>query len=631
MPLSAGRERLEGGIAFGVPFLAYAFTTAPGLTGEDSGAFLTAAYEFGILHPPGYPLWCLLARAFATLLPFGDFAWRVNLFSGFSSALACALGWRLLRRRGVGSAGAVSGAALAGLADAVWGQSVIAEVYGATLLGVFGALLALDRWREVPTPRRFAAFLFVGGLFLTLQPLARGLLPIFLAYAFLERPALLRDRRSLAVGALALLAGLLPILYLPLRSAADPFLDWGNPETPRALWNHLTMRQYTHGEDLGMDPPTYLGFGPRMGRFGEILLSQFPLPVLGLAGIGTALAARRWGRFGALLLATALATSVGLVYATSLRDAFFFPPAYETYSLPAFALLGLFAGAAVDGLRGWKAGRLLALPLGILAVAWTAADNGPRNDRSEDRFFEPFGRALLENVEPDGVLLAAGDHLVFPCLFLQRVRGVRTDVHLPQRYGYLEETELGALSREERDRRRTLRGAPRLAFDAGLVIRRWIATRPVYAVGIPFDPGACQGLEGSVATSEGMFLRISLPGMLNPAAAREKDRAAWRRLSFPPLEDESRDRSERLAAALVRVTRGLHRIRQGDLDGGRTDLMSLLRNDLTDSLSLVVGARALAAGGAQDEAVTLLREALRRGPDSEGARRFLAELEGRPR
>ncbi len=520
---------------------------------------------------------------------------------------------------------------LAGLGDAVWGQSVIAEVYGATLLGVLATLLALDRWREVPTPRRFAVLLFAGGLSLSLQPLARGLLPIFLAYAFLERPGLLRDRRSLAVGALALLTGLLPILYLPLRSAADPFLDWGNPETPGALWNHLTLRQYTHGEELGMDPPTFLGFGPRMGGFGEILIAQFPLPILGLAGLGMLLSARRWGKFGALLLATALATSVGLVYATSLRDAFFFPPAYETYCLPSFALLGLFAGAALDGLRGWKPGRLLAPLLGLVAVAWTAAANGTRNDRSEDCFFEPFARALLENVEPDGVLLAGGDHLVFPCLFVQRVRNVRTDVLLPQRYGYFEESDLGPLSTEERARRGTLRGAPRLAFDAGLVVRRWIATRPVYVLGIPFDPGACRGLEGSAVTSEGMLGRISLPGALSPAEARARDEAAWRRLALPPLEDRSPDRSERLAVALVRVTRGLHRLQAGDVEGARDDFKSLLSNDLIDAPALVLGARALAAAGAREDAVAILREALRRAPDSEGARRSLAEVEGGPR
>ncbi|HKB16411.1 MAG TPA: hypothetical protein VKF62_10110, partial [Planctomycetota bacterium] len=451
------------------------------------------------------------------------------------------------------------------------------------------------------------------------------------AYAFVERPGLLRDGRSLGAGALALLAGLLPILYLPLRSAANPFLDWGNPESPGALWNHLALRQYTHGEELGMDPPTYLGFGPRIGKFGEILLAQFPLPVLGLAGVGGLLAARRWGKFGLLLLATALATSVGLVYATSLRDAFFFPPAYETYSLPAFALLGLFAGAALDGLGAWKVGRLLAPALGLAAVAWTAAANAPRNDRSEDRFFEPFGRALLENVEPDGVLLAAGDHLVFPCLFLQRVRKVRTDVLLPQRYGYFEEAELGALSMEERERRRTLHGAPRLAFDAAMVVRRWIATRPVYLLGIPFDPGACRGLEGSMVTPEGMLRRVSLPGTLSPAAAREKDEAAWRRMSLPPLQDESRDRSERLAVALVHVTRGLHRTQNGDLEGARNDFRSLLRNDLADSTSLVLGARALSSAGAREDAAAILREALRRAPDSEIARRFLVEVEGGPR
>jgi hypothetical protein len=554
----------------------------------------------------------------------------VNLFSGFCAALACALGGRLLRGCGVRREGALAGAWLAGLADAVWGQSGIAEVYGTTLLAVFATLLLLHRWRESPTSGRFSAFLLVAGLSLCLQPLARGLLPLFLGYAILERPRLLREGRTLGWGALALLLGLLPILYLPLRSAAEPYLDWGNPETPRALWNHLAMRQYTHAEELGMDPPTFLGFGPRMEAFGGVLVRQFPWPVLALAGWGGIVATRRWGKFGVLLAATTVATSVLLVWFTSFRDAFFFPPAYETYCVPAFALLGLLAGAGIDALPLGRASRMMGPTVALAALAWTAAGNAPRNDRSDERFFEPFGRALLDNVERGGVLVAMGDHLVFPCLFLQRVRGYRTDVLVAQRYGYLEESDLGPLSQEERARRRGLRGAERWAFDEAMAVRRWLGSRPVYVAGMktPEHYRGFRGLEGTLAVPEGILVRVHPPGGVTLGEARERSGSVWARLDLPPIDERSRDRSVLLAAALVRLTRGMHRAASGDLAGAREDLGALLRNPLADPVSLFNGARALAAAGARPEACELLRGALRISPRFEAARRLLVDLEG---
>ena len=53
----------------------------------------------------------------------------------------------------------------------------------------------------------------------------------FAGAALLVEPQLLRRGRDLASAALGFAAGLLPYLYLPLASRADPALDWGDPET----------------------------------------------------------------------------------------------------------------------------------------------------------------------------------------------------------------------------------------------------------------------------------------------------------------------------------------------------------------------------------------------------------------
>src|SRR5712692_5416630 len=68
----------------------YTWTLAPTVTLVDSGELIVAARSLGIAHPPGFPLYVLLAHA-ATLLPFGNVARRVNFASALFAALAAAL------------------------------------------------------------------------------------------------------------------------------------------------------------------------------------------------------------------------------------------------------------------------------------------------------------------------------------------------------------------------------------------------------------------------------------------------------------------------------------------------------------------------------------------------------------
>ncbi|OXB57949.1 hypothetical protein ASZ78_009356 [Callipepla squamata] len=69
----------------------YAGTLQPALPGGDAGELITAAYELGVAHPPGYPLFTLLAGLAMRLLPGGSAAGRVNLLGAVLGAAAAAL------------------------------------------------------------------------------------------------------------------------------------------------------------------------------------------------------------------------------------------------------------------------------------------------------------------------------------------------------------------------------------------------------------------------------------------------------------------------------------------------------------------------------------------------------------
>ena len=78
--------------------IVYIRTCSPTVTGGDNGELITAAYVLGVAHPPGYPLWTMLAALVIRLLEFTqwDVAYRVNLMSTVFGGMAAAFLFRSL-------------------------------------------------------------------------------------------------------------------------------------------------------------------------------------------------------------------------------------------------------------------------------------------------------------------------------------------------------------------------------------------------------------------------------------------------------------------------------------------------------------------------------------------------------
>src|SRR5262245_19201331 len=83
-------ELLCAATVFLVALLVYSWALAPTVTPTDSGELILAAYGLGVAHPPGFPLWIMLAHL-ASLVPIGNVAVRINFSSAVFAALACAM------------------------------------------------------------------------------------------------------------------------------------------------------------------------------------------------------------------------------------------------------------------------------------------------------------------------------------------------------------------------------------------------------------------------------------------------------------------------------------------------------------------------------------------------------------
>jgi hypothetical protein len=103
------------------------------------------AYALGITHPTGYPTYVMLAHLF-TYLPFGDVAYRVNLASAVSAALAVAAVFAaayLLSRRILAAA---AGALAFATGTTFWSVAVVAEVYALNVLLILLPIISLLLW-----------------------------------------------------------------------------------------------------------------------------------------------------------------------------------------------------------------------------------------------------------------------------------------------------------------------------------------------------------------------------------------------------------------------------------------------------------------------------------------------------
>ena len=83
---------------FVIVLLIYVVTLAPTTAFWDASEYIAAARVLGIPHPPGNPLFVILAHTFGLLPLAGDYAARINLFAATTSAGAAAF-WFLVAER----------------------------------------------------------------------------------------------------------------------------------------------------------------------------------------------------------------------------------------------------------------------------------------------------------------------------------------------------------------------------------------------------------------------------------------------------------------------------------------------------------------------------------------------------
>ena len=154
-----------GGIMFLVASFVYLSTLEPTASFWDCGEFIASSYKLEVGHPPGNPVFQIIARVFTFFGGREQAAVLVNAASAICSALTIMflfwtithLGRRIVERNkeelSLGSALAVLGAGVVGalaytFSDSFWFSAVEAEVYAMSSLFTAAVFWAMLKWEE---------------------------------------------------------------------------------------------------------------------------------------------------------------------------------------------------------------------------------------------------------------------------------------------------------------------------------------------------------------------------------------------------------------------------------------------------------------------------------------------------
>jgi hypothetical protein len=240
-------------------FALYVLTLSPTTAFWDTSEYIATARIMGIPHPPGNPLFVVLARAWHILLePFGlSTAVRINLFSAFMSAAAHSF-WFLLADRvlafySTNRVFRLVGAAVAVLVSAtaftVWNQSNVNEkVYTVTLFTIALLSWLAFRWRdrlgEGKDDNLILLMLFILALSVGNHLMAFLAAPALIAFILMVEPRTLMNWRLYVAGVFVIVLGLSIHMFLPIRAGLKPVINEADPtceSVTDALTSVVTM------------------------------------------------------------------------------------------------------------------------------------------------------------------------------------------------------------------------------------------------------------------------------------------------------------------------------------------------------------------------------------------------------
>lgn len=471
-----------GGIIAVTAFVVYLRTLAPTVDFIDSGELAAVATTLGIAHPTGYPLFTLVGWVFAHL-PLGlRTIHQLNLMSAVLCSIALFFYYRLFvlllsdnmqaafgaknprpdkqKAGGVGALvdrrgllsyqvdrerkiAAAVGTLLLAFSETYWSLALSIEVYSLHILFLALSVLFFTRAILEYMNNRSSrdsllwwyGFALTLGLSFTNHMTTILLAPGFLYLYFKTHGFFRSSWVKIAKATIPFLVGFSVYLYLPLRAAQAPLLNWGNPATLEKFWWHFTGKQYRVWIFSSVESAA-----KQLQYFLESFPEEFAYLPLLLAFAGLVSLFRN--------MRTMFVYTVVLFLGCVLYSINYDIHDIDSYFLLAYAVTAMWiAFGALTVIRKIK-NQFNQMALGVVLVGMPVYVHYGRVDESKNFVVEDYTMNMFASLEPNALVLSyQWDYFVSASYYYQLVERIRPDVvvldkELFRRSWYFQQLEL---------------------------------------------------------------------------------------------------------------------------------------------------------------------------------------------
>ncbi|MGQ1889314.1 glycosyltransferase family 117 protein [Thermophagus sp. OGC60D27] len=189
------RRNLSGLLVLMTSLIVYFFTVSPTVSFWDCGEFIASAYRLQVPHPPGAPVYLLLARFFSMWVSDASMvAFSINILSVIASTFSVFFLYKILllllgvmttgetlKKRLFMEMASVAGALMFAFTDSMWYSAVESEVYASSLFFSMITLWLFLSWylREKDSSRLFFLGVYLLGLSIGVHLLNLLFIPVF--------------------------------------------------------------------------------------------------------------------------------------------------------------------------------------------------------------------------------------------------------------------------------------------------------------------------------------------------------------------------------------------------------------------------------------------------------------------
>lgn len=194
----------------------------------DIGDLVTAAYVFGVAHPPGYPLFSLIGFIFSHLLINLPVVSKVGLISVFSSLAGLIIYYKFCQKVSKSLFISLLSTSILAFSYLFWLTAEIPEGLGLNNFFVIVILFLSIRFYERKKAKDLYLLALFIGLSLTHQLFIITLFPAIFILIIKQYKFIFSNKKRFLLAGLCFLAGLSVYLYVPIAASRNPVINWDN-------------------------------------------------------------------------------------------------------------------------------------------------------------------------------------------------------------------------------------------------------------------------------------------------------------------------------------------------------------------------------------------------------------------